>query len=96
MAQIPGHVRGSSDAEGLNPDVVHGGVCVRDPRTGKLRFAGFGGLLAVLGEGRWVCAEYQPSAEDTDVWIHDIGTGSGSGSASRSPADAAGSSPRSP
>lgn len=69
---------------------------VRDPRTGKLRFAVFGGLLAVLNDGRYVYAECAPSAEDTDVWIHDIGTGKRVGSASRSPTASAGSPPRSP
>ncbi|MEV1083528.1 hypothetical protein AB0I98_35825 [Streptomyces sp. NPDC050211] len=53
----------------------HGGMYLRDPHTGKLRFAGFGGLVAVLNDGRYVYVQYGPSNEDTDVWIHDIHTG---------------------
>ncbi|WP_405930909.1 hypothetical protein [Streptomyces sp. NBC_00827] len=69
------HIALSSNAEDLDPNVPHSGMYVRDPQTGKLRFAGFGGLLAVLNDGRYVYAQYASSAEDTDVWIHDIATG---------------------
>ncbi|MCX4697710.1 hypothetical protein [Streptomyces sp. NBC_01373] len=66
------HIALTSDAEDLDPNVPHGGMYLRDPHTGKLRFAGFGGLVAVLNDGRYVYAEY---AATTDVWIHDIATG---------------------
>ncbi|MCX5560998.1 hypothetical protein [Streptomyces sp. NBC_00038] len=69
------HIALSSNAEDLDPNVPHSGMYVRDPQTGKLRFAGFGGLLAVLNDGRYVYVQYAPAAEDTDVWIHEIGTG---------------------
>ncbi|MEU6230610.1 hypothetical protein [Streptomyces sp. NPDC047042] len=69
------HLALTSDAEDLDPNVSHSGMYVRDARTGKLRFAGFGGLVAVLNDGRYVYVQYAPSAEDTDVWIHDLGTG---------------------
>lgn len=69
------HIALSSNSEDLDPNVPHGGMYVRDPSTGKLRFAGFGGLLAVLNDGRYVYGEFKPDAEDTDVWIHDITTG---------------------
>lgn len=68
------HIALSSDAEDLDPNVSHGGMYVRDPHTGKLRFAGFGGLVAILNDGRHVDVEYAPSAGDTDVWIRKIGT----------------------
>lgn len=69
------HLALTSDAEDLDPHVPNGGMYVRDPHTGKLRFAGSGDLLAVLNDGRYVYVQNAPSAEDTDVWIHDIGTG---------------------
>ena len=69
------HIALSSNAEDLDPDVSHSGMYVRDPHTGKLRFAGFGGLVAVLNDGRYVYVENAPSAEDSDVWIHNIATG---------------------
>jgi Tol biopolymer transport system component len=66
------HIALGSDAEDLDPNVPHSGMYLRDPHTGKLRFAGFGGLVAVLNDGRHVYAEH---AATTDVWIHDIDTG---------------------
>lgn len=36
------HIALTSDAEDLDPNVPHGGMYLRDPHTGKLRFAGFG------------------------------------------------------
>ncbi|MDX3455946.1 hypothetical protein PV396_29070 [Streptomyces sp. ME02-8801-2C] len=68
------HLALTSDAEDLDPNVAHSGMYVRDARTGKLRFAGFGGLVAVLNDGRYVYVQYAPSAEDTDVWIDRVGT----------------------
>lgn len=69
------HIALSSNSEDLDPNVPHGGMYVRDPNTGKLRFAGFGGLVAVLNDGRYVYGEFKPDPQDTDVWIHDITTG---------------------
>ncbi|MFC9844654.1 hypothetical protein ACFWFF_30565 [Streptomyces sp. NPDC060223] len=66
------HIGIGSDADDLDPNVPHGGMYLRDPHTGKLRFAGFGTLAAVLNDGRYV---YTESAESTDVWIHNIDTG---------------------
>ncbi|WP_330264264.1 hypothetical protein [Streptomyces griseorubiginosus] len=57
-----------SRAEDLDPDVPHGGMYIRDLRTGQLRFSGFGGILAVLNDGRYVY--YQ-----NDVVLHDPRTG---------------------
>ncbi|WLW51994.1 TolB family protein [Streptomyces sp. YU58] len=69
------HIALTSHAEDLDPNVPHGGMYLRDPQTGKLRFAGFGGLLAVLNDGRYVYAQFGPTPQETDVWIHDIATG---------------------
>ncbi|MEU0408828.1 hypothetical protein ABZ307_13605 [Streptomyces griseorubiginosus] len=57
-----------SRAEDLDPNVPHGGMYIRDLRTGKLRFSGFGSILAVLNDGRYVY--YQ-----NDVVLHDPRTG---------------------
>ncbi|MEU6374648.1 hypothetical protein [Streptomyces sp. NPDC046909] len=57
-----------STAEDLDPNVPHGGMYIRDLRTGKLRFSGFGGIVAVLNDGRYVY--YQ-----NDVVLHDPRTG---------------------
>lgn len=67
------HIALTSDAEDLDPNMPHGGMYLRDPHTGKLRFAGFGGLVAVLNDGRYVYAEYGPAS--AEVWIHDRDTG---------------------
>ncbi|MFI1357648.1 TolB family protein [Streptomyces sp. NPDC020898] len=67
------HIALTSDAEDLDPNVPHSGMYVRDPQTGKLRFAGFGGLLAILNDGRYVYIEY--SANKSEIWIHTIGSG---------------------
>lgn len=37
------HLALTADAEDLDPQVAHAGMYLRDPHTGKLRFAGFGG-----------------------------------------------------
>jgi Tol biopolymer transport system component len=44
----------TSEAEDLDPNVPHGGMYVRDLRTHTTRFAGFGGMVAVLNDGRYV------------------------------------------
>ncbi|MEV5534741.1 TolB family protein [Streptomyces prunicolor] len=44
----------TSEAEDLDPNVPHGGMYVRDLRTHTTRFAGFGGIVAVLNDGRYV------------------------------------------
>lgn len=69
------HIALGSNAEDLDPNVPHSGMYLRDPHTGKLRFAGFGGLLAVLNDGRYVYAQFTSPSEDTDVWIHNHATG---------------------
>ncbi|MEU9957451.1 hypothetical protein [Streptomyces sp. NPDC050982] len=46
----------TTDAEDVDPAVQHGGMYRRDLQTGKIRFAGFGDLLAVLDDGRIVYA----------------------------------------
>ncbi|MFC8432818.1 TolB family protein [Streptomyces sp. NPDC057253] len=43
----------TSEAENLDPAVAHGGMYIRDLRTGKVRFSGFGGVVAVLNDGRY-------------------------------------------
>ncbi|WP_369249394.1 hypothetical protein [Streptomyces sp. R41] len=50
------YVAFTTDAEDVDPGVPHGGMYRRDLRTGKIRFAGFGDLLAVLNDGRIVYA----------------------------------------
>ncbi|MET8077391.1 hypothetical protein [Streptomyces sp. NPDC005303] len=67
------HIALTSDADDLDPQVAHAGMYLRDPHTGKLRFAGFGGLVAVLNDGRYVYAEYGP--DSSEVWIADIDAG---------------------
>jgi Tol biopolymer transport system component len=67
------HLALTSDAEDLDPNVPHSGMYLRDPHTGKLRFAGFGGLVAVLNDGRYVYAQY--TAESAELWIAAIDTG---------------------
>lgn len=67
------HIALTSDAEDLDPNMPHGGMYLRDPHTGKLRFAGFGGLVAVLNDGRYVYTEYGPTS--AEVWIHNRDTG---------------------
>lgn len=67
------HIALTSDAEDLDPNVPHGGMYLRDPHTGTLRFAGFGGLVAVLNDGRYVYVEYGPTS--AEVWIHNRDTG---------------------
>ncbi len=68
------HIAIASAADDLDPRVSHAGMYVRDRHTGKLRFAGFGGLVAVLNDGRYVYAQYVAPAEDTDVWIQKVGS----------------------
>ncbi|MET9971341.1 hypothetical protein ABZZ80_36940, partial [Streptomyces sp. NPDC006356] len=72
------HIALTSDAEDLgsvplDPNMPHGGMYLRDPHTGKLRFAGFGGLVAVLNDGRYVYVEYGPTS--AEMWIHNRDTG---------------------
>ncbi|MFG2728831.1 TolB family protein [Streptomyces canus] len=43
-----------STAEDLDPNIPHGGMYIRDLSTGKLRFSGFGSIVAVLNDGRYV------------------------------------------
>lgn len=59
----------TSAAEDLDPNVPHGGLYIRDLRTGKIRFSGFGGVVAVLNDGR-----YAYSWSD-DVVLNDPRTG---------------------
>jgi Tol biopolymer transport system component len=58
----------NSAAEDLDPNVPHGGMYIRDLRTGKLRFAGFGSIQAILDDGRYLY--YQ-----NDVVLNDPRTG---------------------
>jgi len=67
------HLALTSDAEDLDPQVAHAGMYLRDPHTGKLRFAGFGGLVAVLNDGRYVYAEYGP--QSAELWIAALDSG---------------------
>ncbi|MFD0308234.1 TolB family protein [Streptomyces sp. NPDC127119] len=59
----------SSDAEDLDPNAPHGGMYLRDLRTDRTRFAGFGDVVAALDDGRLVYAA------SGDVSLLDPGTG---------------------
>jgi len=48
------YVAFDSAAEDLDPNVPHGGMYIRDLRTHTTRFAGSGGIVAVLNDGRYV------------------------------------------
>ena len=65
------HIALTSDAEDLDPAVAHSGMYVRDPHTGKLRFAGFGGRpagISVSPNGRYAVYTLQDTAgNNTDV-----------------------------
>ncbi|MGW3424226.1 hypothetical protein [Streptomyces phaeochromogenes] len=50
------YVAFTTDADDVDPGVPHSGMYRRDLQTGKIRFAGFGDLLAVLDDGRVVYA----------------------------------------
>ncbi|MDN3025070.1 hypothetical protein [Streptomyces sp. S.PB5] len=57
-----------STAEDLDPHVPHGGMYIRDLHTGKLRFSGFGSILAILNDGRYLYHQ-------NDVVLNDPRTG---------------------
>ncbi|MFH8469659.1 hypothetical protein [Streptomyces sp. NPDC017991] len=63
------YVAFTSDAEDLDPNVPHGGMYLRDLRNDRTRFAGFGGVVAALDDGRLA---YTSSG---DVSLVDLGTG---------------------
>ncbi|PSM37774.1 hypothetical protein C6Y14_40620 [Streptomyces dioscori] len=63
------YVAFTSDAGDLDPDIAHGGMYLRDLRTDRTRFAGFGDVVAALDNG-WLAY----SASD-DVLLVDLGTG---------------------
>ncbi len=59
----------TSEAEDLDPNVPHGGMYLRDLRTGKTEFSGFGGIVAVLNDGRYAYTR------SDDVVVDDPRTG---------------------